>query len=433
MLQENQILWDVVEEHLDEAAFLVGQWCSARLSPSYTLSELREGPQERLMAHVDGLVVNGPCARERLVLPVLENQEDDFERAAAAMLTAMECGDFQALHLLAKLEETDEALSAHAQGIVAGLGLSQHPKLSATLRSHLTEHKGTDLIVRLTACAYRGVDPGQILDTTLRSDDPRLVVASLRAVSNAPKARYLSVVESLLQHPNPEVLSCALTAALRWGSRGAWELAIARATRLEPQDPLAMVWCASMGDERHAEALAKHLDNDALRNDALWALGFSGYRSAVESCMPYLAHDDDTTRRLAGEAVGAILGLDPDDDTLWESPVPEDPAVAGDDPSQDDDDLDEDLELQPVDDLPLPNSEAIELAWKERAGSWKAKVRWMGGKPLEGSVASLMREAPCRRLDALADEALARSSSPTARWPSRAHAQEQLDQIRSMV
>ena len=33
MLGEEQILWDIVEEHLDEAEFLVEQWQAARASP----------------------------------------------------------------------------------------------------------------------------------------------------------------------------------------------------------------------------------------------------------------------------------------------------------------------------------------------------------------------------------------------------------------
>ena len=149
--------------------------------------------------------------------------------------------------------------------------------------------------------------------------------------------------------------------------------------------------------------------------------------------MPYLAHDDEITRRLAGEAVSAMLGLDLEDDSLWEKESPDDPAISGDSPDQDEDDLDEELESSGLDELPLPNAEAIGARWADVSTRWDARTRWMGGKPLLRGTASIMRDAPCRRLDTLANEALARSSSPTARWPSRAAAQQQLEHIRGLA
>ena len=70
-MPEDLILWDVVEEHLDEAAFLWTQWERGLQSPLYKLHELRDRVEERMLAHLDGLVVGGEAVAQRLLYPAL--------------------------------------------------------------------------------------------------------------------------------------------------------------------------------------------------------------------------------------------------------------------------------------------------------------------------------------------------------------------------
>ena len=53
------LLWDVQREHLSEAEFCFETWDRALSSPLYTLADVRNGPEERLMAHTMGLVIGG--------------------------------------------------------------------------------------------------------------------------------------------------------------------------------------------------------------------------------------------------------------------------------------------------------------------------------------------------------------------------------------
>ena len=80
------ILWDVVEEHLDEAEFLAEVWHVNLDSPAYLRDEFEKGPQERLMAHVDGLVVGGDEVRTELLEAALADEDTERWRAAAAAL-----------------------------------------------------------------------------------------------------------------------------------------------------------------------------------------------------------------------------------------------------------------------------------------------------------------------------------------------------------
>lgn len=508
MLSEEQILWDVVEEHLDEAEFLVGQWRSARVSAMYTLEELRDGPEQRLLGHVDGLVVNGPTALERVAWPVVRDGGEPTLVAAAA-LALLDSGDFAVLTALeeeptepepedeeaegdAEEEDDDDAMpeelealdrealnqaaqnekdgvkvegiegleededdgdddeqseppplpdsdddapppvedteepeaDPRAEGLGVALALGSHPKLNAQIQSQLAKAEGPTLTLLLHACADRGLDAGRAIDAPIVAEEPAPLVAALRAAAHSDKRRLLAAVESRLQHPNLAVRLAALDTAMRWGSAAGWQLA--SYAYKQPHGRDAMLWVACLGDDRHTTALVPLLDDDTLRHDALWALGFSGRIPAVEACLPLLDDDDDTTRRLAGEALTAILGLDLEDEALWDEEnidaAAEEEGIAGDDPSDDEDDLEADLAGDPADDLPLPNAEAIRAWWEAHRSAFTPGQRYLLGKPVgkEGPGWALSMQ-PCRRVDVIAREIVGRSQG-VGRWPARVDA-----------
>src|SRR5258707_2498071 len=91
-----RVLWDVFEEHLDEAAFRWAQWQSALHAANYTLAEVAEGPEARLLAHLDALALGDAAVAERLLLPALEADEPERIAAAAWALVQLEGGgDYQ--------------------------------------------------------------------------------------------------------------------------------------------------------------------------------------------------------------------------------------------------------------------------------------------------------------------------------------------------
>lgn len=597
MPSEDQILWDVVEEHLDEAEFLVELWAASRRSASYTLAELDRGPEARLFAHVDGIVVNEALALERTCWPVLEDPKAEPSRLAAAALAMLEGGDFRPLTLLdaprpegepevdddavddaalrlaalrglaerldalepdeasrtavaefelgaeawrvsaldevgaridaeqddavaMELREIEALLAAHApeapephaeadgeealaaeadapgpeaqeqtrqdalrdvetqlaatddedertrlldlqamlqadapepeepapatgeaaapaseaeaepepevdpriEPLTLALALASHPQLGDQIRSRATKADGASLALLLGACADRGLHPGPALERGLSHEDPTVVRAALRAAAFGDRPKLLAVVEGCLQHRSPAVRAAALDTGMMWGSRIAWELALS--TYKLPESAGARLWIACLGEDRHAEALVRQLANAPARNDTIWALGFSGRVPAVVACLALLDDADELVCRLAGEAVAAIVGLDPEDEALWEQPaVPKAEAGAqGEAPEQDQDDLDAELAPTPESELPLPNAAAIRERWKKLESAFVPGKRYLLGKPIE-------REGPgwalpllsCRRIDVVAREIVARSQG-VGRWPGRGRA-----------
>src|SRR5690554_6744083 len=84
------LIWDIQEEHLDEAEFLLEMWTHCVDSPRFTLATLAAGPEERLLARVVGLLVGGERVVEGLLLPVLAEPDDDEFRTAAATLAILQ-------------------------------------------------------------------------------------------------------------------------------------------------------------------------------------------------------------------------------------------------------------------------------------------------------------------------------------------------------
>ena len=430
MAAEELILWDVVEEHLDESEFLVEMWDVARSSGSYTLEELGNGPEARLLAHIDGLVVNGPVALDKVVWPILE-EGAELHRMTAACLTLLEAGQDRVFDAL-DAEEPPEQLGP---GMSLAVSLCAHPKLGDWVRARLPKAEGLQLTVLLEACAYHGLDPGAAIDKGLMHEDAHVHQAALRAAAYGDRRRLLAAVESRLQHAEPLVQAAALETALLWNSRSAWQLVMHLALQSPEPGRSIMTWMACFGDDRHAEALVKRLEEEALRHDTIWALGFSGRVPAVDACMKLLDHEDETTCRLAGEAVACILGLDPDDEKLWQEDSTEEPEeeIEGDAPEEDDDDLDTELVESPDNEPPLPNAEAIREYWAQARGQFAPSERRLLGKSVgrEGPGWTLS-QLSCRRVDVIAREVVARSQG-VGRWLGRIRSDRSLQAVSNLA
>ena len=74
------LLWDVQEEHLNEAEFSCEAWNAALDSPVFSLHELRRGPEERLMANIMGLVIGGQPVCGVRSLNCGRHQHQSFQR-----------------------------------------------------------------------------------------------------------------------------------------------------------------------------------------------------------------------------------------------------------------------------------------------------------------------------------------------------------------
>ena len=410
------VQWDIVDLHLDEAEFLVERWHALRRSTRHGLRVLHQRVERRLLANIDGLIVNGPEPIERWVLPVLhEDEPDNTERLTAATMAAASAGHPLIHERLERAAQAagergleDRALDA----LVWGLCLAQGPELERELRTQLGRASGNPLASLLEICAGRGLDAGEPLDAALRSDNPLVRRAALRAARAGERERWLPSVEQALASGPDDVRAAAIDTASAWGSGRALEAAHEwRGTASEPSTLLVFECAARSGELRSVAALEERLQQLDTRAAAAWALGFSGLHEAITACTAQLAAADPRACRLAADSLAVMLGLNRDDPSLWISQTPEtedsDEIPAG---PLDPDDLD----------LPTPNAPAIAQWWEQHQSQFPSGQRYLAGTPVAASPSiQSLRTLSSRRTD---QWVLGTFGSAGASWPRRAPA-----------
>jgi uncharacterized protein (TIGR02270 family) len=378
---------DVMEEHFAEAAFLWSQWERALQSPAFELSETAD-LEERLLAHLDGLVLGGEAVAAELLLPALEADEAGRISAAAFALLAGN-GKPQLEEALGVLDGGD-ALQRASVG--RALGLSEREGLEALLRKRLTADDVALRTATFQVLSFRAAVPTETRVEWLYRDDAGQVIAALQDASPLSRDAVQAILPQLLVDSRPGVREAAIMAGLVSGARAAW-----KACRKVAEDGgegrrQCLVALALGGEEKDAEWMAGLLREEELRADVLWALGFTGQAVAAEACLPCM--DDETVAALAGEAFSAITGLKlegkyqrPAEDEEEEALIP----LA-------EEDLDADLEPRPEDSLPLPRTEAVEGWWQKTRKDFERGARYVRGKKTgAGELLDALKREPMRR------------------------------------
>ena len=399
------VLWSVVEEHLDEAEFLLDQWSGALGSPRLTLTVVQKTMERRLVAHLDGLVVGGTAVAEQLLWPAFDNEtEASRTRVAAATLALL-----LALDGAVTQKVIDLFAIADNPAVLAGLRLA----FQLTSRTDVDEPLRLALyavnapaaqVALLDVLAARRVDPGPILGTLLKGPNEDVVRAALGAAPASDPRLHQYTIEPLLAHDVPETRGAAVRAALIWNLSSGWRTCL---TEARVGSPPAMLFLALLGGPSELGLLTTALRSAEQRGAALFALGFHGRRDAVDACLPFLDDPDEKVARLAVEAIAAITDL-----PLFDEPFAQAPAAdAGDDELPPlEDDLATDPMPEPVDEIPLPDAKAVRAWWSERRASFDANQRYLRGKILSAAaIQDALILGPLRRAGPLLDEIAVRS------------------------
>jgi len=401
---DDLILWDVVEEHLDEAEFLFEQWLAAFDSPTYTLMEFGKTLEPRLEAHLDGLLVGGPSVFERLLLPELAKMTA-MGRSVAAALVLLQANE---AHRAQVLEATAASNGPLRAALRLGVELSGATALDAMVLERCRASSATEeKAIWLTVLTQRGVDPGMDLTLHAWEDSEALCCAILRAGLRFGRADLASVAESVLWSSSREVRECALSAALAFGSRAAWKQCLERARERDGDRSQYLHLIACFGSEAEHRWLVSELEKAEDREHLLWALGTTGTIRSGDACLPFLRSDDERLAKSAAEALAWIGGFNLEKDVFVLEPGEEDDLEAL--PP-----LEEDLELDlsgdGVDDLPLPDPEAIERWWRDHRDRLGGPARLLLGRLFSpSSLRRALEVAPLWRRHDLAMEITIRS------------------------
>jgi uncharacterized protein (TIGR02270 family) len=388
---EEPALWDVVDELLGEAEFLLEQWLAATGSLRFNLDLLQASIEPRLAAQLDALAVGGQAVAARVLWPTLIEDGDASvcRRAAAGLALLWEPDGDACDRLIALLDSPAEAKLRRAVGLA--LRLTARGDIVARMLRALAAAKTIDARVDLIAAlSARGAAPHPIeaLDDLVASATDESLSACLGALAAVQHARdkYRSLVERCLSHPAQSVRSASLRTGLIWHLRLAWKECL---TQSAAGTPSAMAWAASLDGRETLDTLVAALERPERRAGALFALGFTGQVDAVDACLRHLDHEHRPTARWAVEAISHITGLPLEDDRFAQLPKPpNEEEHAG---PTDEDDLEEDLTLAPTEGLPNPAPDSIRAWWAERRSSFDSQQRYLRGR----SFSSAALEATC--------------------------------------
>lgn len=372
------IFWDVVERHLDEAEFLWGVWEHSLRSPNYTLDEVAGETEERLLAHVDGLVANGPEVTHRMLKPALEGC--DPHRVSAAALALLKSPGEEGGRLVI---EALRSLSAQREALTRALACADGVVPMPRLRELLGNSDPSVVVAAAEVLHFHQVSLGHACELLWASSSPAARALALKALPDEPDGpRRLTLLREGLRSGEPLVVAAAMEAGCRLGLDEAWQRVQERASRADAHAMLLLALAEGQGERRELFAA---LGDPARRAAALWALGFVGTPEAVEASLEFL--QDPRVCRLAGEVFVAMTGIGLKDVGALAALEEED----------------ESLDQTAEDELPRPDPARVRQWWGVHRGGFLSGQRYLMGKPysLKGLFEALAR-GPMRRRPALA-------------------------------
>lgn len=415
--RSRRILWPVVEEHFEEAAFLWMQRERQLLEVDTTLPELAEGDEARLLAHLEGLVIAGLPAAEYLLLPALSAGDPDKAAVAALALLASRERDWGPTVLEVLVEGDEDS----RPGLQRALELSQRPDLDAHLRDMLPGAKPELQARVLHMFARRQADTGPFLHTLPPRAEPPLWIAALRAARFTAPAVALPLFRHALELPHPAVCEAAIATGLLLNQRSALHLCRQLVARQAPQLRLPLLALARGGLPQDLELLMQGLAHSSLRDEVLWALGFSGHPAAAQPLLEAM-QGEHAPRALHAFATLTGLPLEP---RFLEPANAEDSKEGTEGEAQE----------QPGAELPPPASqpgsvhvEAVAAWWHQARARFEPHQRYLRGRPwTRQALLQALEESPLRHRPLLAWELAVRTRGScqveSGTWAWRQHQQ----------
>lgn len=408
----DRVLWDVVEEHLDEAAFAYERWRAALCSPRYTLYDLAEAPEEYLLAHLHGIMLAGKPSLERLVLPCLQLvAASEPEILAVAAAVALCCGYRNPIERLLW-----EGTPAQRRALISGLRLCHDSSFDAwvvqTFQRGLLAARQRIALLELAAERRLRLEN---LESSLLASDPEEAAGAVRAAEWSEPGRYRAIMEELTLHPSREVRIPALTTALTWGSARAFQGCVELMEKRDLGARGVLDFVAILGGPQEHDLLVQLMDgaDPQLRYAAIRAVRLCGNAHVVPPLIDLLEAADLIVAKLAGEAIRTITGLAVEDPQYHrESPEPSDEEeeqlalanlAAGDRTANPWTDSEGDL--------PYLDAAAVTGWWSSAAASTDLAHRLLLGRPLcADTCLRMLREESMRSRRAIASCVYIRSA-----------------------
>jgi uncharacterized protein (TIGR02270 family) len=413
------IIEEIVEQHVDECAFLWSVRDAATSAAHYWLKDLAE-IEERVEAHLDGLRVAGEAG---WTLSAETMADDEPGSVFTAGVIAFESGDGHRIDEVVNVGKT--SLPAF-RGMVSALGWIDDGHFHAILPALLHANSQHYQRLAIAACGIRREDPGDALAGAIKSEDLFLRSRALKTAGELKRLDLLPLVQENFHHPNHICRFAAARTSVLLGDRSAMDILRAFVHSKSKWRLPAMQIALRILDVQTAlewlRPMARHEDHlhDVLVGSAI--TGDPAYINSIISQMekPELA-------RMAGQAFAVITGVNLAAENLDRESPDDFEAGPNDDPD------DEDTAPDPDEDLPWPDTARLTQWWNQHHGDYSAAMRYLAGKPISPEhCRDILRHGnQVERLAAALELALSEPSAPYVNV--RGKADRQLAALRSLA
>jgi uncharacterized protein (TIGR02270 family) len=359
---------DLLQVHAEDLSFVWGQRREALTSRKHTLREFGE-LNERIEAHVQGLLVAEPAALVALMQPQLAAPDrDDAFAAACALLRLVEPESTHAV-----VVEFSRAAGPTLAGLRDALSFAPHTLFAGEMQSALDQAKPMTAVSAAVVLAnHRSLDSQSLrLALLLEDADPFVcewawraaTVADATAKQGAPKRPY----KHALAHAAPAVRSAGWAAAAWAGQSRAMPLLRQLAGE---GDAVALHWLSVLGGDEDAPLLQKAALAMADPAARCALLARFGHPSALNALVRWMDPADVPLAAAAGEAFTRITGADirGQRTTL---PVPADA---------------DEFTREMAPDAWLPDANKAKALMERHGPTWATRHRWCNGVAVDGDV-----------------------------------------------
>lgn len=405
----------IINQHGEEAAILWHNRGAALRAPHYKLHHLAR-LDNRVEAHIDGLRVAGEAGWE---LACAELRHEEAGEVFAAGVLALESHDRaridRVLDVAARVAET-------VAGLVSALGWVERAQLQGTVRGFLDADQPFLRRLGVAACAVHRVDPGAVLARAIDDPDPSLRARALKAAGELGRADLIDHLRDRLRDEDETCRFWAAWSAALAGDRGRAVIALQRLAMVP--SPLQFRAIALAPRVLSADAARDWLKTLAADPGQLRALIAAVGVYGDPHYVPWLIKQMEipALARVAGEAFSMLTGVDlayDDLDGEWPEGFEAGPTENPED---------EDVALDPDEDLPWPAPRLISRWWEENSARFVAGGRYLCGRPItDAHCRDVLRSGYQRqRIAAALELALMRPDRPLFEWRAPAFRQKAL-------
>jgi uncharacterized protein (TIGR02270 family) len=345
---ESDALPEVVEQYATEAAFCWTFRDAAARSPAYDLLELCE-VDHRLECHLDGLRAAGDLGWEICVAQI---EDDDPGALFPAVILAVEREDWAGF---ARVLDAGAELPTRARAFASALGFLPFDRLEIVWAGMLAAGSPAPLLfLGVTGHAIHRRDPGPVLDDLAASSDALVRARAHRAIGELGREDLRRALREGLSDADEACRFWAAWSAARLGDVRAADVLTALAAESERYGERASAMAARVMAPLEAR---RFLESLAARGGAERAAIVGAGALGDPALIPWLLAQaaNEETARLAAWSITLITNANVAEQ-LGKKPPPG--FVGG--PSDDPDD--EDVSMDPDEDLPWPDVARL-TAW----------------------------------------------------------------------